>query len=90
MIEDNSLSRFHQILTTERPDKVVDALMEGFVAVLLDNTSFVLILLATLPLFIQAPAEVRLPKPIGQAVGIVGELVIGEAAFKPVLLVLLW
>lgn len=157
LIEDNFLSPFPQVLSTERPDKVVAALMEGRVAILLDTDPFALIVPANMYMFIQAPedyyerwiyaslvrslryiiifmalslpslyialisyhqgliptklaisiaasregvpfpsliealimestleilreAGVRLPKPIGQAVGIVGGLVIGEAA----------
>ena len=158
-IEDNFLSLFPQIQYTERPDRVVAALMEGRTAIILDNTPFVLIVPATLPMFIQSPedyydrwiyssvirvlrylvvlfslflpsvyiayisfhqgliptklaifiastregvplpslieallmettleilreAGIRLPKTIGQAVGIVGGLVIGEAAVR--------
>lgn len=159
LIEDNFLSLFPQIQYTERPDKVVAGLMEGRVAILLDNTPFALIVPTTFSMFIQAPedyydrwvysslirmmryvaiiislflpavyialvsyhqgliptklaifiaatregipfpsliealimeatleilreAGVRLPKSIGQAVGIVGGLVIGEAASR--------
>jgi len=159
LIEDNFLSPFPQVLATERPDKVAGILMEGFVAVLVDNTPFVLIVPATLSMFLQTgedyyerwifssmirmlrllisfialflpaiyvalvsfhqnlipmdlmisiaanregvpfpsliealimemtieilrEAGLRLPKPIGQAVGIVGGLVIGEAAVR--------
>ena len=156
-IEDDFLSPFPQIDHTERPDKVVGALLEGKVAILLDGTPFALIApmtfgnalqsqedyyerwlvgslirilryLATFiaiflpsiyialesyhpgmipsklafsiaatregvpfPVFIEAllmettmellrEAGIRLPKPIGQTIGIVGGLVIGEAA----------
>lgn len=158
-IEDNSWSLFPQIERTERPDKVVAGLLEGRVAVLTQNTPFVLILpavffqflhssedyyerpfiaaalrfmrLANLavallgpsiyvavlsfhqamlpsplnltlsasrqgvpfPVFVEAfvmefafevlrEAGVRLPRPIGQAVSIVGALVIGESAVR--------
>lgn len=156
-IEDDFLSPFPQIDHTERPDKVVGALLEGKVAILLDGTPFALIapmtfgntlqsqedyyerwLVGTLirilrylaafiavflpsiyialesyhpgmipsklafsiaatregvpfPVFVEAllmettmellrEAGIRLPKPIGQTIGIVGGLVIGEAA----------
>ncbi|MCT4621612.1 MAG: spore germination protein [Marinisporobacter sp.] len=159
LIEDNFLSPFPQIIATERPDKVVGALMEGRVGILLDNTPYALIVPVTFPMFMQTPedyyerwmyssfirllryltisvalflpafyvalisfnqgllptqltvsiaatregvpfpsfvealimeitleilreAGVRLPKPIGQAIGIVGGLVIGEAAVQ--------
>lgn len=156
-IEDDYLSPFPQLITTERPDKVATGLLEGRVAVFVDGTPFVLILPITITSILQAPedyyerwlvgtlvrlmrfgaavvslfapslyvalvsyhpgliptdlvisiagsregvpfpsiieallmevtieilreAGVRLPKPIGQTVGIVGGLVIGEAA----------
>lgn len=156
-IEDDSLSPFPQLLTTERPDKIASGLLEGRVAILVDGTPFTLLLPITITSVLQGPedyyerwfvgtlvrfmrfgavivslfapslyvalvsyhpgllptdlvisiagsregvpfpsiveallmevtieilreAGVRLPKPIGQTVGIVGGLVIGEAA----------
>ena len=43
LIEDNYLSLFPQVQNTERPDRVIAALMEGRVAILLDGTPFALI-----------------------------------------------
>ncbi|WP_284638340.1 spore germination protein [Paenibacillus silviterrae] len=159
IMEDNYLSFFPQMQTTERPDRVVGALMEGRIAILTDGTPMALIVPVTLPTFMSAPddyyerwlpgtfvrllrylaagialflpsiyiamisynhgliptklaisiasgregvpfpslfealmmeitieilreAGLRLPKPIGQAVGIVGGLVIGQAAVQ--------
>src|SRR5690625_2425398 len=42
-IEDSFLSPFPQILNTERPDKVIGAIMQGKVGILLEGTPFVLI-----------------------------------------------
>lgn len=158
-IEDNSLSPFPQIQYTERPDRTVAAILEGRIAILVDNTPFALIVPASMSMFMQSPedyyerwiysslirilryfaiaislflpavyvslisfhqgliptklaifiastregvplpslieailmeitleilreAGIRLPKSIGQAVGIVGGLVIGEAAVR--------
>ncbi|MEK8127148.1 spore germination protein [Paenibacillus filicis] len=157
LIEDHALSPFPQVLVTERPDRVVGNLLEGKVAIIIDNTPFVLLvpgtffellqspedyyqryfiassirmlrLLAVIsslllpslyialttfhhemiptmllisiasaretvpfPAFVEAllmevafeglrEAGVRLPRPVGQAVSIVGALVIGQAA----------
>lgn len=157
LIEDNPKSVFPQIMQTERPDRVVGNLLEGKIAILVDNSPFALVLPCTFfnmmtspedyygrytitsfirvlrylfliialmfpaiyisvttfhqellptnllysvatsreqvpfPAFIEAllmeitfealrEAGLRLPKPIGQTVSIVGALVIGEAA----------
>jgi spore germination protein KA len=48
MIEDNPLSPFPQILTTERPDVACGSLLEGRVVILVDGTPFVLIAPITL------------------------------------------
>jgi spore germination protein len=159
LIEENSFSLFPQIQSTERPDRVVAALAEGRVGILLDGTPFVLIAPVTINMYLQSPedyydrwipgslirllrytaafiavytpalyisfvsfhqgliptklaisiigsregvpfpvlieallmevsieilreAGLRLPKPIGQTIGIVGGLVIGEAAVQ--------
>ncbi|MEW9670460.1 spore germination protein [Ammoniphilus sp. 3BR4] len=159
LIEDNYLSPFPQVQNTERPDRVVSALMEGRVALLLDGTPFALIVPVTFSMLMTSPedyyerwlpgslirimryfaafmalflpalyislisyhhgliptklvlsvasgregvpfpsiiealimeitievlreAGIRLPKPVGQAVGIVGGLVIGQAAVQ--------
>lgn len=158
-IEDSFLSPFPQIQSTERPDKVVSALLNGRAAILIDGTPFVLLAPVTLshfmisaednydrwmissflrllryiaafisiflpalyialieyhhglipsklafsiagtregvplPAVIEAymmeftmeilrEAGIRLPAPIGQTIGIVGGLVIGEAAVQ--------
>lgn len=43
-IEDSFLSPFPQIMNSERPDKVVAALMQGKVAILLEGTPFALLM----------------------------------------------
>lgn len=159
LIEENYLSPFPQVQNTERPDRVVSALMEGRAALLLDGTPFALIVPVTFSILMTSPedyyerwlpgslirlmryfaafmalflpalyialisyhhgliptklvlsvasgregvpfpsiieglimeitieilreAGVRLPKPVGQAIGIVGGLVIGQAAVQ--------
>ncbi|MCY6485593.1 spore germination protein [Clostridium aestuarii] len=57
MIEDSNFSIFPQIQSTERPDVVAAALYEGRVAVLVDNSPFVLIVPATLPNLLQSPDD---------------------------------
>lgn len=159
LIEDNYLSPFPQVQSTERPDRVISALMEGRVALILDGSPFALIVPVTFQMLLQSPedyyerwvaatlirilryvasfislfapslyiafisfhqgliptklvfhiaatrggvpfppliealimevsievlreAGLRLPKPIGQSLGIVGGLIIGEAAVE--------
>lgn len=43
LIEDNYLSPFQQTQNTERPDRVINAMMEGRIAILLDGSSFALV-----------------------------------------------
>lgn len=158
-LSDHFLSPFPQIMSTERPDKLTAALMQGKIGIVVDNTPFQLIMPMTIFSFFHSPedyyqnwtistvirimrfiaaffatflpafyialleyhhgmlpsqlafsiagsregvpfpavveafamegtlellreAGVRLPKPIGQTIGIVGGLVIGEAAVR--------
>ena len=57
LIEDNKYSPFPQIQSTERPDVVASALYEGRVALLVDNSPFVIIVPATLPNLFQSPDD---------------------------------
>jgi len=57
LIEDNFLSIFPQVQNTERPDRVISALMEGRVAILLDGTPFVLIVPVTFSMLLQSPED---------------------------------
>ncbi|MFZ5351247.1 MAG: spore germination protein [Bacillota bacterium] len=57
MIEDNPYSLFPQVKSTERPDKVAAALLEGRVAILVDNSPFVIIVPVTLNSFFHASED---------------------------------
>ena len=57
LIEDNYLSPFQQVQNTERPDRVINAIMEGRVAILLDGTPFALIVPATFSMLLQSPED---------------------------------
>lgn len=57
LIEDNYLSPFPQVQSTERPDRVMSALLEGRVALLLDGTPFALIVPVTFEMLIQSPED---------------------------------
>ncbi|MEK8130535.1 spore germination protein [Paenibacillus filicis] len=57
LIEDNFLSPFQQIQNTERPDRVMAALLEGRAAILLDGTPFALIMPVTFGMLLQSPED---------------------------------
>nr|WP_243183062.1 spore germination protein [Anaerosolibacter carboniphilus] len=57
LIEDSWRSPFPQIQHTQRPDTVAAALYEGRVAVIVDNTPFVLIMPATIVTLIQSAED---------------------------------
>jgi spore germination protein KA len=57
LIEDNSKSPFPQVDHTERPDKVSAALLEGRIAILVDNTPHVLVVPTVFLQFIQSPED---------------------------------
>ncbi|OUS76442.1 spore germination protein [Paenibacillus sp. MY03] len=57
LIEDNYLSPFQQLQNTERPDRVIAAMLEGRIAILLDGTPFVLIAPATFSMLLQSPED---------------------------------
>ena len=57
LIEDSHYSIFPQMQTTERPDKTVGSLLEGRVAILVDNTPFVLIVPATFTQLYHSPED---------------------------------
>ena len=56
-IEDNFLSPFPQVQSTERLDRVISALMEGRVAIMLDGTPFVLTVPTTFNMLLQSPED---------------------------------
>ena len=56
-IEDDWLSPFPQVQMTERPDKVAASILEGRIAIIVDNTPFVIIVPVTLNSFFQASED---------------------------------
>ncbi|MFC7372473.1 spore germination protein [Fictibacillus iocasae] len=57
LIEDDFLSPFPQVQNTERPDRVLAALLEGRVAIFLDGTPFALIAPVTFNMLLQTPED---------------------------------
>ncbi|WP_411682521.1 spore germination protein [Clostridium thailandense] len=56
-IEDNKISLFPQVQSTERPDVVASALYEGRIAILVDNSPFALIVPTTMAAMFQSPDD---------------------------------
>ncbi len=56
-IEEDWKSPFPQLQVTERPDKVASSILEGRIAIIVDNTPFVLIAPAPLNVFFQASED---------------------------------
>ena len=57
LIEDDPFSVFPQTNITERPDKVAANLLEGYVAIMVDNTPVNLIVPATFPVLLQSAED---------------------------------
>lgn len=57
LIQDNYLTPFPQIQATERPDKAIANILEGRIAIIVDNSPFVLIVPATFQQFFQSPDD---------------------------------
>ncbi|MCL2840127.1 MAG: spore germination protein [Defluviitaleaceae bacterium] len=57
LIEESWLSPFPQAQLTERPDKAASALLEGRIAIIVDNSPFVIIVPVTLNAFFQASED---------------------------------
>lgn len=57
LIEDNYLSPFQQLQNTERPDRVINGLLEGRIAILQDGSPFALIAPATFSMLLQSPED---------------------------------
>lgn len=57
LIEEDWHSPFPQMLNTERPDKVAASVLEGRIAILIDNSPFALIIPTTLATLFQSPED---------------------------------
>ncbi|WP_411218732.1 spore germination protein [Terribacillus saccharophilus] len=57
LIEDDYLSIFPQVQATERPDRVMGAILEGRVGILLDGSSYALIVPGTFSMMLQSPED---------------------------------
>ncbi|MBF8982477.1 spore germination protein [Lutibacter sp. B2] len=83
LIEDNWKSPFPQIQHTQRPDVVAAAIYEGRVAIVVDNTPFVLLAPSTAVTFLQSPEDYNERFFIGSAIRILRVISIIMALFMP-------
>ncbi|MFB5660394.1 spore germination protein [Alteribacillus sp. HJP-4] len=88
-IEDESLSLFPQVQSTERPDKVVAAVLEGRVVIAAEGTPFVLIVPVTFSQFIHSPEDYYERWYIGTFLRILRYFGVMLAVFLPALYVAL-
>ncbi len=63
LIQDDNISGIPQILSTERPDKCVKALMQGRVVILINGNPYALIIPAVITDFLSSPEDTNL-KPL--------------------------
>ncbi|WP_053954785.1 spore germination protein [Inediibacterium massiliense] len=82
-IEDQWKSPFPQIQNTQRPDVVSAALLEGRVAIIVDNTPFVLLIPATIVTLLQSPEDYSERFLIASALRILRFISIVFALFLP-------
>lgn len=94
LLSQPALSPFPKGLSTERPDRVAGGILQGQIAVLTDNTPFVLLVPAVLPTLMQASDDyyhrwisatfIRLIRTVGLALGLfLPSLYVALAAVNP-------
>lgn len=88
-IEDSFLSPFPQMLNTERPDRVVAAIMQGKVAILVDGSPFVLIAPINFSNVLQSPEDYYERWTIGSLLRSLRYLGAGISIFLPALYIAL-
>ncbi|MBP1989994.1 spore germination protein [Paenibacillus eucommiae] len=87
LIEDNPLSPFPQLSTTERPDVAASSLLEGRVVILVEGSPFTLIAPTTLFALLQSPEDYYQRFIIGSAIRWLRYLFLGISLLAPSLYV---
>ena len=82
-IEDNPFSVFPLTFQTERPDRVAGCLLEGRVAIVTENTPFVLVVPMDFPMLLQAPDDYYETMHIGTFLRVVRYLAFGASILLP-------
>jgi len=88
-IEDSWYSPFPQVQNTELPNKVLHAILEGRVAIMVDGTPFVLIAPVTFSMLFQAPDDYYDRWLIGSAIRVIRYVGALIALFLPALYIAL-
>lgn len=83
MIEDHPYGITPQVIATERPDRVVASLIEGHVAILVDNSPYALVAPATFYRLFQTGEDAYLRWPMGAFIRIIRLLGLFIATFLP-------
>lgn len=82
-IEEKSLITLPQILSTERPDRCVKALMQGRVALILDNSPYALIMPTTIFELLESAEDIYLRPPYALLVKTVRMLAVFLSVYLP-------
>jgi spore germination protein KA len=82
-IEDNPFSIFPLLFQTERPDRVTGCLLEGRVAIITENTPFVLVAPMDFPMLLQAPDDYYEKMFIGSFLRLLRYFAFGISVFLP-------
>lgn len=82
-LEDNPYSLFPTLVSTERPDRVTALLAEGYVAILVANTPYALILPGNITLFLHSPEDVYLRWPYATFVRLIRSVAFFTALLMP-------
>lgn len=86
-IEDNSLTLFPQILSTERPDKAASCIMEGQVVIIAEGTPFVLVAPVTFFHLFHTSEDSQLRCPFGTFLRVIRFVGVALATFLPAMYV---
>lgn len=83
LIQDNKLTPFPQLISTERPDKVSNALFEGKVAIIINGAPFALIAPAIFIDFLTSPEDRNLNSHFANFLKIIRIMALFFAIFLP-------
>jgi len=86
-IEDNSLTLFPQILSTERPDKAASSIMEGQVVIIAEGTPFALVAPVTFFHLFHTSEDSQLRCPFGTFLRLIRLVGVALATFLPAIYV---